>query len=133
MSPSLSSHAEDRLLSGIANLDGRLKRLEEQGQATAVILLKLEHLGEEIADVKAGVDKINSRVGKAEGSITQHETRVTVLETFCQEQVKPALNVITDNRIALATMIAKYGAGGLGIGGGLGMIAFVVGKGAGWW
>lgn len=129
----LGTNAEDRLLAGMSNLETRLKRLEQQGGASEVILLKLDHLAEEIADVKRGVDKINSRVGKAEGSLTQHETRVTVLETFCQEQVKPALSVITDNRIQIAGIIAKYGAGGLGIGGGIVGAVFMLGKGVGWW
>jgi len=129
----LGTNAEDRLLAGMSNLETRLKRLEQQGGASEVILLKLDHLAEEIADVKRGVDKINSRVGKAETNLTQHETRVTVLETFCQEQVKPALSVITDNRIQIAGIIAKYGAGGLGIGGGIVGAVFMLGKGVGWW
>jgi len=129
----LGTNAEDRLLAGMSNLETRLKRLEQQGGASEVILLKLDHLAEEIADVKRGVDKINSRVGKAETNLTQHETRVTVLETFCQDQVKPALSVITDNRIQIAGIIAKYGAGGLGIGGGIVGAVFMLGKGVGWW
>jgi len=128
----IGTNDADRLLAGINNLDTRLKRVEEQGNNTDIILLKLEHLADEVADVKKGIDKINNRVGRAEGSITQHETRVTVLETFCQEQVKPNLSLIQDNRVQIATMVAKYGAGGLGIGGGIGIALAIAGKALGW-
>jgi len=125
----LGTNAEGRLLTGISNLDGRLKRLEEQGgESGEVILLKLDHLATDIADVKRGVDKINDRVGKIETGQAQHETRVALLEIFCHERVKPALERVIDNRIQIAVMVAKYGAGGLGIG-----AVIMVGKAAGWW
>ena len=130
---SIGSNAEDRILAGMSNLDTRLKALEQQGARTELILLRLDHLADELAEVKAGVDKINSRVGKVENGQGQHEVRVTVLETFCQDQVKPALGLVTDNRLAIAGMIAKYGAGGFGVVSGLGAIVFAVGKAAGWW
>lgn len=129
----LSSNEYDRLLTGIRGLDTRLQRLEKQGGSSDVILLKLDHMAGEIAGVKAGVDKINSRVNQAESTIVQHETRVTVLENFCQERVKPALEIVTDNRIAIAVIVAKYGAAGVGIGGGLGIALAIVGKLTGVW
>ena len=129
----LSSNEYDRLLTGIKALDTRLQRVEQQGGASDVILLKLEHLTEEIGEVRRGVDKINSRVGKVENGQGQHETRITVMEHFCQDQVKPALEILTDNRIQVAGIAAKYGAGGFGVISAIGAIVFAVGKAAGWW
>ena len=130
----LSSSEYDRLLTGIKGLDSRMLKLEEQrGASGEVIVLMLDHLSDEIADVKAGVDKINNRVGKVEAGHGDHETRITVQETNWTERTKPALAEVTANRIQIAGIVAKYGAGGLGIGGGLGVAIVLVGKAAGWW
>lgn len=130
---SIGSNAESRILAGLKVLEDRVKRVEEQGADTKIILLKLGHLSDEVAEVRRGVDKINSRVGKVETNHAQHETRIALMERFCHDQVKPALELITENRVQIATILAKWGAGGLGIGGGIGMIIFAVGKAAGWW
>ena len=129
----VSSNEYDRLLAGIRGLDTRLQQLETQGSTSDIILLKLEHLADEVQEVRRGVEKINSRVGKVEAGQTHHEVRMTVLETFCQERVKPALEIITDNRVAIAGILAKYGAIGVGAGGGFGVALAVVGKALGWW
>ena len=125
----LSSSEYDRLLTGIKGLDSRMLKLEKQrGASGEVVVLKLDHLAGVIDDVKAGVDKINSRVGKVEAGHGDHETRITVQETNWKERIKPALAAVTDNRIQIAVIVAKYGAGGLGIG-----AVILAGKAAGLW
>ena len=130
----VSSSEYDRLLAGIKGLDTRLANVEQQGGASGeVILLKLDHVSDEIAEVKRGIDKINNRVGKVESGHGDHETRITVQETNWIERIKPALADVTANRIQIAGIVAKYGAGGLGIGGGIVGAVILVGKAAGWW
>ena len=90
-------------------------------------------MSDEIAEVKRGIDKINNRVGKVEAGHGDHETRITVQETNWTERTKPALADVTANRIQIAGIVAKYGAGGLGIGGGIVGAVILVGKAAGWW
>lgn len=121
----------NRLASGLRTVGERLDRIEKSVNPD-VILLKLDHLGEAIGDVQHAVDKINSRVAKNEVGVIQHETRIALMETFCQEQVKPALQVIMENRTQLAVIAAKYGAVGLGAGSGIGLVFLGIAKMAGW-
>lgn len=115
----------NRLTSGLRLVGDRLEKLERSLNPD-VILLKLDHLQEAIEGVQKSVDKINSRVAKNETSVSHHETRIRMMEEFCQERVKPALEVIADNRTQIAVQAAKYGAGGLGIGGGIALILWII-------
>jgi hypothetical protein len=102
-----------------------------------VLLLRLDHLAEEqasnrdqlakgIAELQRGVDRINSRVQKNTELAAYHETRIALMENFCKEQVKPALQLLADHRVQIAVMAAKYGAVGLGVGGGVGLVIWII-------
>jgi len=96
----------------------------------ALIRQDIAHLQ---ADMSTRFDKVEAQLGRMNGSVRQHETRISLLEEFCRERVKPALIQVVENRVQIATVIAKYAAGGLGIGGGVGIGVFLIGKATGWW
>jgi len=120
----------NRLASGLRLVGERLEKLE-RSLNPEVLMLKLDHLQEAIEGVQNSVDKINSRVAKNETAVGHHETRIKLMEEFCRERVKPALDIIADNKTQIAVIAAKYGAGGLGIGGGLGLVVWLLLKASG--
>lgn len=96
----------------------------------ALIRSDIQHLQ---AVVDQGFDKVEHKLDQMNGSVRQHETRLTLLENFCAERVKPALDQIVENRVQIATILAKYAAAGFGATGGLGIGVFLIGKATGWW
>jgi hypothetical protein len=122
---------DSRRQGALRQLGERISQLEQgRGGDHEVVLLKLDHLGETLEEVKTGVARINGRVEKQGNDLAIHNTRLTVLETFCQEQIKPALVHITDNRIQIATMLAKFGAMGAGGAGTVALLGHFVFS---WW
>jgi len=113
----------NRLASGLRLVGERLEKLE-RSLNPEVLMLKLDHLQEAIEGVQNSVDKINSRVAKNETAVGHHETRIKLMEEFCRER-------IADNKTQIAVIAAKYGAGGLGIGGGLGLVVWLLLKASG--
>ena len=83
-------------------------------------------------DVSRRFDDVERKLDRVNGSVRQHETRIALLENFCKEQVKPALAQVVENRVQIATVLAKYAAGGLGLGAGLGTLIAIIAKAAGW-
>lgn len=96
----------------------------------ALLRQDIAHLRTEVTD---GFSRLETKVDLINGSVRQHETRLSLLEEFCRDRVKPALEQVVENRVQIATVLAKWGVGGLGAGGGLGIGVFLIGKATGWW
>ena len=90
-----------------------------------LLLMKLA-LKEEIGQVNFELRQLNNMV-------RQHETRITVLERFSDEQVRPIIVLANENRLELARVVAKYGSIGVGGGGGIGLVVWLIGKSQGAW
>lgn len=125
-----------QLASGLRAIGERLDKMEKAFNPD-VLTYQLKHLTEQqaenyqrlagaIGDVQTAVDKINSRVATNASAVATADKRLTLLETFCTEQVKPALSTVADQKTQIAVMAAKYGAIGLGAGGGVGLIIWVL-------
>lgn len=99
----------------------------------AVLNTNIEHLTGEVGEVKQNGRETNALLRQLNGSVRQHETRITVLEHFCNEQVKPIIEIANENRLELATLVAKYGSIGIGGGGAIGFAAWLIGKSQGAW
>ena len=92
-------------------------------------------MADELSDLLAGqkyqtqkLEKIEATLLRMDGAVRSHEVRLTVLENFCGEQVKPALDKLVDLRIDMAKWAA--------LGGSIGTVAavfFAVGKLLQWW
>jgi len=67
----------------------------------------------------ARLDKLNGSVAKHARDLHSHDTRLSVIERLYDERIKPAIARTTDNRVNIAVMAAKYGALGVGAGGGI--------------
>jgi hypothetical protein len=91
----------------------------------AVIQSDIKHLTQE---VQAGFAQTNEQLRALNGTVRQHETRLSLLESFCDEQVKPIIKTVNENRLELV----KLGAFGGGLGGVLAIVV-AVGKVLGWW
>jgi len=75
------------------------------------------------------LESIDQRLKELNGSVRSHEVRLSVLEAFTREQVKPALERLIDVRIELA----RWGMFG-GVGGFVVMVGFILGRFVlGWW
>jgi len=99
----------------------------------AVLQKSMDHLADEIADVKETGKTTNDLLRQINGNVRQHETRITVLEHFCDEQVKPIITIANENKMELATVVAKYGSISIGGGGAVGLIIWLIGKSQGVW
>ena len=103
----------------------------EDGEVTlAVIRSDIGHLTKA---VDKGFKGVEEKLKELNGTVRQHETRMTLLERFCDERVKPALAQVMENRIELARVIAKWGSLGVGGGGAAGFVIYMIGKGQGAW
>lgn len=90
-----------------------------------------EAVKEDFARVNARLDTLSGYQREQNGAVAVHETRITVLETFCRDMVKPAVQQVTENRISTAVIAAKaaqYGGAGFGIGGGIAAVAMILAK-----
>lgn len=123
----------NRLVSGLRTLGERIDKLERIAVGSEIVLIKLDHVGQNVESIKTVVERIDGRVARNTEAIQQHNTRVTVLERFCNDQVKPALTQIMDNRVQIAVMLAKYAAVGAGGAAGIGGVIYLIGKGVGAW
>ena len=85
-------------------------------------------------DIRTGFEAVNRRLDRMEAvqqvaaeQEARRETRLTVVERFCDEQVKPAIKQVTENRLELAKLAAVAFGGGFGGGGLLVIIAKALG------
>ena len=74
------------------------------------------------------LEKIDDRLKELNGSVRNHEVRITVMETFCHDQVKPALDTLVNVRMELARWSAFGGVAGV-----IAAALFGLGKLVGWW
>ena len=93
-------------------------------------------MADELQQILAGqryqtekLESIDQRLKELNGSVRSHEVRISVMEAFNKEQVKPALEKLIDVRVELA----RWGMFG-GIGGFVVFAGFLVGRFVlGWW
>lgn len=103
-----------------------------------VLLIRsdIKHLSEKVEQgfqaTNRRLDIINGTVKIHADQLGDHRTRLTVIETFCADQVKPLLAIVNENKTALAVTAAKF-AGGTGGVAGISGIVFLIGKSQGWW
>ena len=83
--------------------------------------------------LKEEVGAVNIELRQLNNTVRQHETRITVLERFSDEQVRPIIQLANENRLELARVVAKYGSIGIGGGGGIGLVVWLIGKSQGVW
>jgi hypothetical protein len=97
------------------------KQINELLAGQKVQTEQLMHLRSDVTELKEDCKTIGALV-------RNHEVRLTVLEKFCQEQVKPALEALINVRLELA----RWGAFG-GAAGGVAVVLYGLGKLIGWW
>lgn len=92
-------------------------------------------MSDELSQILAGqkyqietLEKIDQRLKDLNGTVRSNQIRVTVLEQFCQEQVKPALGQLMNMRLEMAKWAALGGGAGT-----VAAIAFALGKLLAWW
>ena len=93
-------------------------------------------MADELQQILAGqryqtekLESIDQRLKELNGSVRSHEVRISVMEAFNKEQVKPALEKLIDVRVELARWGMFGGIGGFVVFAGLLVGRFVLG----WW
>ena len=99
--------------------------MPESSSSNGELLIRID---ERTKRISAKVDETNQRLTELNGNVRRHETQITVLEDFCDGQVKPIIAIANDNKLGLATVAAKYGSIGIGGGGAIGFIVWLIGK-----
>jgi hypothetical protein len=103
----------------------------DNGRVTlAVLRSDILHLTKEF---ERGMSQVTNRLDHIDACVRHHETRLSILEKFCDEQVKPMMQIVNDSKLELARLVARYT--GIGVGGGsaVGLILYAIGKSLGVW
>ena len=72
---------------------------------------------EHLPRLQKGLDKLNGSVGELRQQQADQDKRLSLVEQFNEQQVKPVLGVAQNNRLEIVKMTAKYAAV-IGVGGG---------------
>jgi hypothetical protein len=89
-----------------------------------------EKINEGFGAINRRLDKLNGNVEANQQRGMTHELRLALMEQFCQDQVKPILTLVQENKLELAVAIAKWGSLGIGSGGVIGLIVWLISQGA---
>ena len=120
----------------LSTIDGRLTRLQvitEEG---------FKHTDRRLDSVDSHLEQLNGKVADHDLGIASNARELAVhrrdLEHLrehqreSQEELKPLVERVTQNRIDIASVVAKWGSIGIGGGTGIGLI-WMIGKSQGWW
>jgi hypothetical protein len=135
-------HEAARLQSGMRAIGNRVEALAESNVSDddRALLTEIKLIQRDVSVIKMeSLPRIENLV-KEQGvavqrnmeTIAANDRRLTVIESFCNKQVEPALRQIYDNRVDIAVTVAKVAAAGVGGGGGITLVILLLGKAWGW-
>ena len=89
----------------------KLTSLEAEGRINP-ITARLDSIDTSVRGIKDEVKGVKDQLTILNGTVRRHDTELVVINTFCEDQVQPALIKLTDLRIEFS----KWAVGGAGLG-----------------